>query len=118
MGRFIVVGAVVAGVGLTAVGLAGPALAQDTRVAKGAQLYADQKCSLCHSIAGKGNTKGPLDDVGSRLQADDLRAWMVNPAEMTQKTKAERKPAMRAYPNLSKDDLDALVAYMLSLKKQ
>jgi cytochrome c1 len=43
--------------------------------------------------------------------------WIVSPAEMTKKTKAERKPPMRAYPNLSKEDVDALVAYMLSLKK-
>jgi mono/diheme cytochrome c family protein len=84
----------------------------------GMKVYADQKCSVCHSIAGKGNVKGPLDDVGSRLTADQMREWMVNPAEMTKKTKAERKPPMRAYPSLAKADLDALVAYMLSLKKK
>lgn len=111
MVRFIV-GTVVS------VGLAGSAAAQDATVAKGMQVYADQKCLVCHAIAGKGNAKGPLDDVGSKLKVDDIRAWMVNPAEMTQKTKADRKPAMRAYPNLSKDDLDALVAYMVSLKKK
>jgi mono/diheme cytochrome c family protein len=84
----------------------------------GLKVYADQKCSVCHSIAGKGNAKGPLDDVGSRLTADQVREWMVNPAEMTKKSKAERKPPMRAYPNLPKADLDALVGYMLSLKKK
>ena len=36
---------------------------------------------------------------------------------MAAKTKAERKPPMKAYPNLAKDDLDALVAYLASLKK-
>jgi mono/diheme cytochrome c family protein len=102
----------------TAPSLAGSVAAQDATVAKGMQVYADQKCSLCHSIAGKGNTKGALDGVGSKLKVDDIRAWMVNPAEMTQQTKADRKPAMRAYPNLPKDDLDALVAYMFSLKKK
>jgi mono/diheme cytochrome c family protein len=87
------------------------------QIEHGMKVYADQKCSVCHAIAGKGNAKGPLDDVGSRLTADQIREWMVNPAEMTKKTKAERKPFMRAYPNLPKADLDALVAYMLSLKK-
>jgi hypothetical protein len=43
---------------------------------------------------------------------------MVNPADMTKKTKAERKPPMRAYPNLPKEDLDALVAYLFSWKKK
>jgi mono/diheme cytochrome c family protein len=94
------------------------AQAQDkAQIERGLKAYADQKCSVCHAIAGKGNVKGSLDGVGSRLSADEIRAWMVNPAEMTKKTKAERKPAMRAYPNLAKEDLDALVAYMLSLKK-
>jgi hypothetical protein len=37
---------------------------------------------------------------------------------MTRKMKAERKPPMRAYPNLAKADVDALVAYMVSLKKK
>ena len=95
------------------------AAAQDkAQIERGIKVYADQKCSACHSIAGKGNQKGALDDVGSRLTADEIRAWVVNPAEMTKKTKAERKPPMRAYPNLAKEDLDAVVAYMASLKKK
>jgi mono/diheme cytochrome c family protein len=86
---------------------------------KGAKVYADQKCATCHSIAGKGNTKGALDDVGSKLATDEIRAWIVDPAGMTAKHKAERKPAMPAkYTSLPKDDLDALVAYMSSLKKK
>jgi mono/diheme cytochrome c family protein len=95
------------------------ARAQDKAlIERGIKVYADQKCSVCHSIDGKGNAKGPLDSVGLRLSADDVREWMIHPAEMHKKTKAERKPFMRAYPNLPKDDLDAIVAYMLSLKKK
>lgn len=96
-----------------------PALAQEKgQIEHGMKVYVDQKCSVCHAIAGKGNAKGPLDDVGSRLTADQIREWMVNPAEMTKKMKAERKPPMRAYPNLGKADVDGIVAYMLSLKKK
>ena len=36
---------------------------------------------------------------------------------MTAKIKADRKPAMKAYASLPKEDLDALVAYLASLKK-
>ena len=98
---------------------AAPAAAQDAKaIEKGLQVYAAQKCSICHSIDGKGNAKGPLDGVGTKLTADEIRQWVVNPAEMTKKTKAERKPPMRAYPNLAKEDLDAVVAYMASLKKK
>ena len=89
----------------------------NAQIERGMKVYTDQKCAVCHSIAGKGNAKGALDDVGSRLTPDEIRAWLANPAEMTKKTKAERKPPMRAYPNLAKEDVDALVAYLLSLKK-
>ena len=90
----------------------------NAQIERGMKVYTDQKCAVCHSIAGTGNAKGALDDVGSRLTPDEIRAWLVNPAEMTKKTKAERKPPMRAYPNLAKEDVDALVAYLLSLKKK
>lgn len=96
-----------------------PAAAQDAKqIEHGKTVYAAQKCSICHSIEGKGQVKGPLDGVGSKLSNDEIREWIVNPAEMTKKTKAERKPPMRAYPKLAKEDVDGLVAYMASLKKK
>ena|SRR3989304_228978 len=91
------------------------AYAQDA-AAKGEAVFTAQKCGLCHSVGAKGNKKGPLDGVGSKLSADDLRAWVVDATGMTAKTKATRKPVMKNY-NLPKEDLDALVAYMASLKK-
>lgn len=101
---------------LTAVDLAS---AQDQKqVDRGLKVYADQKCSVCHAIGGKGNAKGALDDVGRRLTAEEIREWISNPVEMTKRTKAERKPPMKASSTLSKEDLDALVAYMVSLKKK
>jgi len=92
------------------------AAAQDANIAKGQQVYADQKCGLCHSIGDKGSKKGPLDGVGSKLSAADIRLWMTDAKAMTGKTKATRKPDMKSY-TLPKEDLDALVTYMLSLKK-
>jgi hypothetical protein len=73
---------------------------------------------VCHSIAGVGNKRGALDEVGSKLKEDEIRQWLVAPDEMTKKTKAERKPPMKSYAHLAKDDIEALVAYMVSLKKK
>jgi mono/diheme cytochrome c family protein len=84
--------------------------------AEGQKVYTAQKCGVCHSVAGVGNKRGALDGVGAKLSADEIRQWIVHPAEMTAKTKAERKPFMKAYPNLPKGELDALVAYLASLK--
>ena len=92
--------------------------AQDTaKVEQGEKLYATLKCGACHSIAGKGNKKGPLDEVGTKLTADQIREWIVNPKEMTKKTNSTRKPLMKEHPNLAPAEVDALVAYMQSLKK-
>ena len=97
------------------VGVAATAAAQDVK-AKGEQLFADQKCTLCHSVGEKGNKKGPLDGVGTKLSASEIREWITDAKGMTAKTKATRKPEMKAY-SLPKEDVDALVAYLGSLKK-
>jgi mono/diheme cytochrome c family protein len=102
--------------------LSGPAMSQDAaKIAKGKLVYegATPKCKVCHSVGGVGNVKGSLDDSGTKLKADEIKAWLRTPKEMTEKAKASRKPVMPAYPKekLSDEDLEALTAYMLSLKK-
>ena len=105
-------------IGLMALALlAAAAGAQAQTSGKGPAVFAAQKCSLCHALDGKGNAKGPLDAIGSKLKADEIRQWIVAPAEMAAKAKAERKPAMKAFPNLAKDDLDALVAFLAAKKE-
>ena len=95
------------------------ASAQDAAmIAKGQKVYAANKCSTCHSIEGKGNKKGPLDEVGTKLTADEIREWMLHPDDMAAKAKSTRKPPMKAYDKMSKEDLDALVTYLQSLKKK
>jgi mono/diheme cytochrome c family protein len=102
--------------GVLCVAAAAPVAAQDLK-AKGEKLFVDQKCTLCHSVAGKGNAKGPLDEVGSKDSAADIRAWITDANAMTAKTGATRKPAMKQF-TLDKDDVDALVAYLTTLKKK
>ena len=105
-------------IGLTVcLGVAGAAAAQNAKVAAGEKAFAAQKCSLCHSVAGKGNAKGPLDGVGSKLSDTEIRSWITDAKGMTEKTKAARKPAMKAY-TLPKEDVDALTAYLVTMKKK
>lgn len=78
-------------------------------------VFAEQRCSLCHSIEGEGNAKGPLDGVGSRVSAEDVERGLVVPKEMTEQTGATRRPVMCAFPSLTVEDREAVVAYMLSL---
>ena len=97
---------------------AGVASAQTpAQIEAGQKVFTAQKCAVCHSVAGQGNKKGPLDSVGSTLSDGDIRQWIVNAPEMAAKAKAERKPLMKGVSNLPKDELDSLVAYLQSLKK-
>ncbi len=95
-----------------------PVAAQDAaQVEHGQKVYTAQKCQMCHAIAGKGSKTNPLDGVGTKLSADDIRQWITHPKDAAAKAKSTKKPPMPAkYAKLPAADLDALVAYMQSLK--
>jgi mono/diheme cytochrome c family protein len=94
-----------------------PLMAAGQDVKRGAEVYAAQKCSVCHSIAGKGGKSSALDGIGAKMSADDIRKWITTPVEMTAKASSTKKPPMPAkWASLPAADLDALVAYIASLK--
>jgi mono/diheme cytochrome c family protein len=110
--------------GLMFVGIFGflasaPVAAQDAKMIEaGKKVYEAQKCSACHMIAGKGNKMFPLDGVGAKLSAADMKKWFTHTAEM--EAALPKKPAIKMSSkkyDLKDADLDALVAYMMSLKK-
>ena len=54
---------------------------------------------------------------GAKLSADDIRQWIVDPIAMAKKASSTKKPPMpKKYDKLPAADIDALVAYMQSLK--
>ena len=85
---------------------------------RGAAVYASLKCSRCHGLDGKGNQKKALDSVGTKLTPEEIRLWIVDPVDMAKKTEPPRKTVMKAYPNLSKEDLAALVAFLAAKTKK
>jgi cytochrome c2 len=85
-------------------------LVVQAKAADGKAVFAREKCSMCHTA-----TKNSLEDVGTKLTADQIREWIVTPKVAAEKAKV--KPLMPA-KNLSKDDLDALVAYLETMKKK
>ncbi len=97
---------------------AAPALAdQEAQIKRGQEVYTAQKCQICHAIAGKGNKMNPLDGVGKKLSLEDMKKWITSPVEMTAQVKSTKKPTMPAkYGKLPAEDVDALVAYLQSLK--
>jgi mono/diheme cytochrome c family protein len=98
--------------------ISGIAAAQDAaQIKRGQEVYTAQKCQVCHSVAGKGGKASPLDGVGGKLSADDIRQWITHPKDAAAKAKSTKKPPMQdKYGTLPAADIDALVAYMQSLK--
>jgi len=82
----------------------------DSLVARGRTVYAEQRCSACHSIAGEGSPRSPLDGVGARLSDAQIRLWIVDPQAA--------RPGIRKpdFADLPARDIDALVAYMQILR--
>ncbi len=83
-----------------------PDEAVDPVVERGWGVYQAERCSACHSVAGVGSPRYPLDGVADRLTAEELRLWVVAPQEI--------RPGVRKrpYDHLSQEDVEALVAFL------
>jgi len=102
--------------GASVAGAAASAAVAPKELVRGKSVYAAQKCSSCHSIAGDGNPRYPLDSVGSHLNREDLLAWTTGTgaaADILPPGIVRRKQRYRSLPQ---DDLDALVSYLSTLK--
>ena len=103
------------------VGAASPGVAaqadQAAKIEAGKKLYDAQKCRTCHMVGGVGSkAASALDGVGTRLTEADIRMWLTDPDAMTAKLKTKPKVKMKKV-TLKDPEIDALVAYMASLKK-
>lgn len=79
-------------------------------VVKGENVYAEKKCAMCHAIKGKGGKSGgDLTDVGAKRDTDWLKQFTRAPKSLLPNAKM---PAFQG----SQEELDAVVAYMASLK--
>lgn len=111
--RSIVMGLVIC------LGVAATASAQAAKVAAGEKLFISTKCTLCHSVGDVGNDKGPMEELLKPLKVAEIRAWITDPKGMAAKRvpPSTRKPAMTEF-KLPKEDVDALVAYLMSVKNK
>ena len=90
------------------------------KVAAGVKVFETQKCSQCHAVKGVGGKlAAALDGVGGKLTEADIRKWFTAAAEMEAKLPKKPPMPMSTYlknHKLADADVDALVAYMRSLK--
>jgi mono/diheme cytochrome c family protein len=84
-------------------------------ITAGRKVFETKNCMGCHSIAGEGNPRYPLDGVGERRSAEAIRQWILAPTELKNQLPAGVFLVKQAYRNLSLQDVDALVAYLRSV---
>lgn len=89
--------------------------AQDP-VARGRQAYERRNCARCHSIAGQGSPRYPLDGVGSRLSAEEIRNWIIAPASLEGEMPASAFRAKQRFAELPAAEIEDLTAYLGSLE--
>jgi len=99
-----------------------PAANADTPEARGEQLYNQHGCSSCHAnkqvaplLADLFGQSARKLANGATVKADEayIRESIVNPAA---KVAAGYPPIMPSYSHLPKEEIDALVAYIKSLR--
>ena len=65
-----------------------------------------QRCAMCHAVKGQGGAVGPdLTQISSKMKEKDLRGKLDHP-----------NSSMPSFRSLPKPDMDALIAYLKSLK--
>ena len=95
------------------------AFAINASAADGKTVYADN-CAKCHGDDGKGQTT-----MGKRMDARDYTDSKVQDAFTDEQgfksvkdgLKKDGKTVMKAYSDLSDDDIKAVIAYMRTFKK-
>ncbi len=89
-----------------------PALAQDrdALIAQGKRVFLEQGCYGCHTVGTMGTPIGPdFSRLGLRYEERALARWLRDPS-------AERPTAHMPKLNLSEAEVQALAAYLSSLK--
>ena len=85
-------------------------------IERGRAVYEQQKCATCHSIAGVGNPRNPLDGVGAKWSASEMVAWITGTGSAADVLPAGIAKRKQRYRSIPADELTALVAYLLTLQ--
>jgi mono/diheme cytochrome c family protein len=92
----------------------GASAADAALVAKGKGVFDGAKpaCKVCHNA-----NRNPLDNYGARGTVAEVKAWLRTPKEMLAKNGKKGPKPTFGPDKISDPDLEALAAYLVSLKK-
>jgi len=82
----------------------------------------DKDCAKCHGAEGKGDTKmgqklKAKDYTDAKVQAEMKDAEMVKAIKEGVKEKGTDKTLMKGFPDLTDDEIKALVKHIRAMKK-
>jgi mono/diheme cytochrome c family protein len=86
------------------------------QVARGRTVYDSQGCALCHGIAGAGDQRYPLDGIGSRSSAVELRRMVAPDDGMRSLFPGDAFEMKQMYRDLPDAEMNDLVAFLISLR--
>ncbi|MCS7263284.1 MAG: cytochrome c [Armatimonadetes bacterium] len=82
----------------------------DSKIERGKAVYDETGCATCHAIKGVGGKIGPaLDGIGKKYDSKKMGEILLEPQKLNPNT------VMPPFEG-SEEDLEALVAYLMSLK--
>jgi cytochrome c553 len=84
---------------------------------RGRAVYDAANCARCHSIAGQGNPRNPLDGVAARRTAAELEAWTFGGGAVADSLAPAVLRTKQQYRDLPAADVTALVAYLGTLRE-
>ena len=88
-----------------------PMQAAPSNVQAGAQLFQSQGCAACHKVNGAGGTMGP--DLSAEANRGRSRDWLT--AQIQNPKTHNPKSIMPPFASLSKQEVDSVVDYLMSL---
>ena len=72
-------------------------------------IFRAQGCASCHSLAGTGNPRSPLDGAGQRLSREEFRDWITGSGSASNELSAFIIKRKERYRTLPESDMNALV---------
>jgi mono/diheme cytochrome c family protein len=81
---------------------------------RGREVFEVSGCARCHSVAGQGNPRSPLDGVAERLTDDEIRNWIVGAPELKEALPPRAFAAKQSFQQLNPGDFEALVAFLIA----
>ena len=85
-------------------------------VERGRVLFAEQGCERCHAVGGRGNPRSPLDRIGSARTREELHDWIVAAPTVNRALSRSVARAKESFAELDEETLDALTAWLSTLR--